>query len=354
MLDKRKTKQIYVGDVAVGGDAPVSIQSMTNTRTSDIEATVRQIKSLESLSCEIIRVAVPDNDSAVALGKIRSSVKIPVIADIHFDYRLALKAIQYGADAVRINPGNIGNNEKVASIIRAAKDSGIPIRIGVNAGSLEKDLLEKYGVTDRALVESALRHVDFFEKNDFYDIKVSVKASSIPLTIDAYKLLSEKVDYPLHIGITEAGTLFKGMIKSSVGIGALLSEGIGDTLRVSLTGNPEDEVKVGWEIVKSLNLRQRGPEFISCPTCGRTEIELADLAAMVEKSLEKLKEPLSIAVMGCPVNGPGEAKNCDYGIAGGRGQGIIFKKGVVVEKVPEKELLDKFVNLLRKDGYNVS
>jgi len=352
MKIRKQTKKIYVGNVAVGGDAPVSIQSMTNTRTSDINATVKQIKSLESLGCEIIRVAVPDSDSAAALDEIKSRINIPVIADIHFDYRLALKAIKNGADAIRINPGNIGSNEKIAAVIQAAKEFGIPIRIGVNSGSLEKDLVEKYGVTPKSLVESALRHVDFFEKNDFYDIKISVKASSIPLTIDAYKLLCEKVDYPLHIGVTEAGTLFKGMVKSSVGIGTLLSEGIGDTLRVSLTGDPEDEVKVGWEIVKSLNLRQRGPEFISCPTCGRTEIDLADLAAKVENALEKLKEPLSIAVMGCPVNGPGEARNCDYGIAGGKGQGIIFKKGVVVEKVPEKELLDRFVNLLREDGYN--
>lgn len=353
MKIRKQTKKIYVGNVAVGGDAPVSIQSMTNTRTSDIEATVSQIKSLESLGCEIIRVAVPDFDSASALDEIKARINIPVIADIHFDYRLALKAIKNGADAIRINPGNIGSNEKVAAVIQAAKEFGIPIRIGVNSGSLERDLVEKYGVTPKSLVESALRHVDFFEKNDFYDIKISVKASSIPLTIDAYKLLCEKVDYPLHIGVTEAGTLFKGMVKSSVGIGTLLSEGIGGTLRVSLTGDPEDEVKVGWEIVKSLNLRQRGPEFISCPTCGRTEIELADLAAKVENALEKLKEPLSIAVMGCPVNGPGEARNCDYGIAGGKGQGIIFKKGVVVEKVPEKELLDRFINLLREDGYNV-
>jgi len=353
MLKRKKTKQIYVGNVAVGGDAPISVQSMTNTRTSDIEATVTQIKSLESLGCDIVRVAVPDDDSAAALGKIKSSVKIPIIADIHFDYRLALKSIKNGANAVRINPGNIGSHEKVTAIIQAAKEYGISIRIGVNSGSLEKSLLEKYGVTANALVESALRHVDFFERNNFYDIKISVKASSVPLTIDAYKLLSEKVDYPLHIGVTEAGTLFKGMIKSSVGIGALLEEGIGDTLRVSLTGSPEDEVKVGWEILKSLNLRRRGPEFISCPTCGRTEIDLMDLAAKVEKAFEKLEEPLSIAVMGCAVNGPGEARHCDYGIAGGKGQGIIFRKGVVVEKVPEKDLLERFVNLLQKDGYKV-
>lgn len=353
MQIRKQTKEIYVGDIAVGGDAPVSIQSMTNTRTSDIEATVSQIKSLESLGCDIIRVAVPDNDSAEALASIKSYINIPIIADIHFDYRLALKAIKNGADAVRINPGNIGNPDKVRSILNTAKEYEIPIRIGVNSGSLEKDLLDKYGVTPESLVESALRHVDFFEKNHFYNIKISVKASSIPLTIGAYKLLSEKVDYPLHIGVTEAGTLFKGMIKSSVGIGSLLSQGIGDTLRVSLTGGPEDEVKVGWEILKSLSLRHRGPEFISCPTCGRTEIDLVGLTAKVENALEGLKEPLSIAVMGCPVNGPGEAKNSDYGIAGGRGVGIIFKKGEVVEKVSEGELLERFVKLLQDDGYKV-
>ncbi len=351
MQKRRTTKKIYIGNTAIGGDSPITVQSMANTITSDTENTVNQIKHLESLGCEIIRVAVPDEFSAFSIKKIKNGINIPLIADIHFDYKLALIAIDNGADAIRINPGNIGSENKVKAIVDAAKSNDISLRIGVNAGSLEKNLQKKYGITPEALVESAERHIKFLEKNNFDNFKLSVKASSVPLTIKAYELLSSKTEYPLHIGITEAGTLFRGMIKSSVGIGTLLSKGIGDTLRVSLTGDPSEEVKVGWEILRSLNIRKKGPEFISCPTCGRTEIDLVKLASDVEKALEKLNEPVTIAVMGCPVNGPGEAKDSDYGIAGGKGLGIIFKKGKVIAKVSEKELLSAFLNLLRNDGY---
>lgn len=352
MKKRKETKKIYVGSVAVGGESPVSIQSMTNTVTKNVESTVAQIKRLESVGCEIVRIAVPDHESAKSVEVIKKRIGIPLIADIHFDYELAVESFYNGADCVRINPGNIGSADKVIKVIEAAKANDASIRIGVNSGSLENDLLKKYGITSDSLVESALRHVDFMEKNGFYNFKVSVKASSVPMTIDAYEKLSEKIAYPLHIGVTEAGTTFRGIIKSSVGLGSLLSKGIGDTLRVSLTGDPSEEIKAGWEILKSLNIRKRGAEFISCPTCGRTEINLVDLAEKVEKSLEKLQEPLSIAVMGCPVNGPGEARDSDYGIAGGKGVGVIFKHGKVLIKKSEDELLSAFLEILRNDGYD--
>lgn len=325
---------------------------MTNTDTRDVEATVNQIKSLEESGCEIVRSAVPDMEAAEKLRDIKDLINIPLIADIHFDYKLALKSIESGCDGIRINPGNIGSDDKVKKVIDAAKQNGCAIRIGVNAGSLEKELLKKYGVTAEALVLSAGRHIDFFEKNNFNNIKISLKASSVPLTIKAYQIFSEKYDYPLHIGVTEAGTVFTGSIKSSVGIGAMLAMGLGDTLRVSLTGDPVQEVRVGWEILKSLGLRKRGPEIISCPTCGRTEINLIELAEKVESVLSSFKAHVSVAVMGCPVNGPGEAREADYGIAGGKGNGLLFKKGVIIKKVKEENLLNELINLLKADGIN--
>ncbi|GMR04632.1 MAG: flavodoxin-dependent (E)-4-hydroxy-3-methylbut-2-enyl-diphosphate synthase [Thermodesulfobacteriota bacterium] len=338
---RRKTKRIMVGGVAVGGGAPVSVQSMTNTNTADVEATVSQIRALEKAGCEIIRVAVPDAEAASSLGAIKGRIKIPLIADIHFDWRLALKAVDEGVDALRLNPGNIGSKGRIKEVVAAAKGGGLPIRIGVNAGSLEKDILEKYGrPTEEALVESALRHVRILEALGFDAIKISLKASSVPLTIKSYKLLAEKVDYPLHIGITEAGTLFAGTIKSAVGLGSLLAEGLGDTLRVSITGDPVDEVRVGWEILKALELRKRGVNIISCPTCGRIKFDCAGIASALEERLSHIEEPVSVAVMGCVVNGPGEAVEADVGVAGGDGVGLIYISGRSVRKVREEEILD--------------
>ncbi|MHB9093690.1 MAG: flavodoxin-dependent (E)-4-hydroxy-3-methylbut-2-enyl-diphosphate synthase [Eubacteriales bacterium] len=343
-MQRRLTRQIFVGNVPVGGNAPISVQSMTNTDTRDVSATVAQINRLVRAGCEIVRVAVPDSTAADALGPIKTASSIPVIADIHFDYRLALKAIANGVDGLRLNPGNIGDAGKVKEVVRAARESKVPIRIGVNAGSLNKAILEKYGgITPAGLVESALEHVRILEENDFNDIKISLKASDIPLMLEAYHLISEQVDYPLHIGVTEAGTPKTGTIRSAVGIGALLSQGIGDTLRVSLTGDPVQEVGVGFEILKSLDLRRRGPTIISCPTCGRTEIELIKIAEEVEKRIEHLKEPIKVAIMGCVVNGPGEAREADVGIAGGKGVGLLFKKGQVVRKVLEEDLVDELL-----------
>lgn len=341
MKIKRKTRKIMVGAVAVGGGAPVSVQSMTNTNTADVEATVAQIKELEAAGCEIIRVAVPEMDAATSLGAIKGRINIPLIADIHFDWRLALKAIDEGVDALRLNPGNIGTRERIKEVVAAAKGNKIPIRIGVNAGSLEKDILSKYGhPTEEALVESAMRHVGILEDLGFDAIKISLKASSVPLTIRSYKLLAEKVDYPLHIGITEAGTLFSGTIKSAVGLGALLAEAIGDTLRVSITGDPVDEVRVGWEILKALELRQRGVNIISCPTCGRLKFDCAAVASALEERLAHIEEPMNVAVMGCVVNGPGEAVESDVGVAGGDGVGLIYVGGRAVKKVSEDEIIE--------------
>ncbi len=342
MIDRKKTRRIYIGNVAIGDGAPISVQSMTNTKTTDTEATVAQINALQAAGCDIVRLAVPDMEAAKNLGNIIAKVKVPLVADIHFDYRLALEAINQGISALRLNPGNIGSEERVRAVVKEAKEHHIPIRIGVNAGSLDKTLLEKYGgVTAEALVESALQHVRILEQQDFYDMKISLKAHDVPLTLEAYQLMSEKVDYPLHLGITEAGTARTGMIKSAVGIGALLAQGIGDTFRISLTGDPVVEVKVANEILKSLGMREYGPTLISCPTCGRTCIDLAGIADQVEERLSDIKEPISVAVMGCVVNGPGEAKGADVGIAGGNGVGLVFRKGEIIRKVDEKDLVEE-------------
>lgn len=341
-MERRKTRQIQVGKVKIGGVAPITVQSMTNTRTDDAAATLRQIGELAAAGCEIIRCAVPDMAAAEGLKRIVSESPIPVIADIHFDYKLALAAIDAGVDGLRLNPGNIGGNDRVAAVVDAAKKRNIPIRIGVNAGSLPKDLLEKYGhPTAEALVEAAWRHIHILEEMDYRNIKVSLKAHDVPLTVAAYRLLASQCDYPLHVGITEAGTINSGIIKSAVGIGTLLAEGIGDTIRVSLTGDPVREVKVAYDILKSLGLREYGPTLISCPTCGRTKINLEKLALEVERRLEKISEPITVAVMGCVVNGPGEAREADVGIAGGINEGLIFKKGVVLKKVPEACIIDE-------------
>ena len=349
MIERKKTRQIHVGNVAVGGENPISVQSMTKTDTRDVNATVNQILALESAGCEIIRLAVPDIDAAQALGPIKKAVNIPVISDIHFDWRLALEAIKQGVDGLRLNPGNIGAEWKVKEVVIAAKEKNIPIRIGVNAGSLEKELLEKYGhPTPEALVESAEGHIKILEDLDFHNIKVSLKASNVMRTVDAYRLFSKKHDYPLHIGISEAGPPFTGMIKSAVGLGVLLSDGIGDTMRVSLTAEPEEEIRVAYEILKSLGIRRRGPELISCPTCGRCQVDLRPLAQKVEDLLKNVSKPISVAVMGCVVNGPGEAREADFGIAGGKGMGLVFKKGKVVKKVKEEELLDALIELINE------
>lgn len=348
-MARNKTRQIMIGNVPVGGSAPISVQSMTNTDTRDVAATVNQIRQLQAAGCEIIRTAVPDEEAATALQSIKKQIDIPLIADIHFDYRLALKAIASGVDALRINPGNIGGQAKVKAVVNAAMDKNIPIRIGVNAGSLEKSLLQKYGhATPEALVESALHHVHILEDLNFANIKISLKASNIPLMLEAYRLMTTKVDYPLHIGVTEAGTITSGTIKSAVGIGALLAEGIGDTLRVSLTGDPVHEVRVGYEILKALGLRQRGIELISCPTCGRTEIALIKIAEQVEQRLQHIQQPIKVAVMGCIVNGPGEAREADIGIAGGKGVGLIFKKGEILRKVSEEDLVEELMAEIEK------
>lgn len=349
-MRRRFTKVIKVGSVNIGGNFPVSVQSMTNTDTRDIEATVKQIHRLENAGCEIVRVAILDEDAAAALKKIKENVNIPIIGDIHFDYRLAIKAIENGADCVRVNPGNIGGFQKLKKVVEVAKKYDVSLRIGVNAGSLEKDLLKSYGVTAKSLVLSGLRSVEFLEGINFTNFKLSLKASSVTLTIDAYRSFSKITSYPLHLGITEAGTEVIGTIKSAVGIGTLLAEGIGDTIRVSLTSDPVKEVYVAYEILKSLNLRKQGVTFISCPTCGRTEIDIEKLANEVEKILKDIKENITVAVMGCPVNGPGEAREADYGIAGGKKVGLIFKKGEIVKKVKEEILLEEFIKVLKEDG----
>lgn len=349
-MRRRFTKVIKVGSVNIGGNFPVSVQSMTNTDTRDIEATVKQIHRLENAGCEIVRVAILDEDAAAALKKIKENVNIPIIGDIHFDYKLAIKAIENGADCVRVNPGNIGGFQKLKKVVEVAKEYDVSLRIGVNAGSLEKDLLKSYGVTAKSLVLSGLRSVEFLEGINFTNFKLSLKASSVTLTIDAYRSFSKITSYPLHLGITEAGTEVIGTIKSAVGIGTLLAEGIGDTIRVSLTSDPVKEVYVAYEILKSLNLRKQGVTFISCPTCGRTEIDIEKLANEVEKILKDIKENITVAVMGCPVNGPGEAREADYGIAGGKKVGLIFKKGEIVKKVKEEILLEEFIKVLKEDG----
>jgi (E)-4-hydroxy-3-methylbut-2-enyl-diphosphate synthase len=341
---KKLTRQIRIGTILIGGGAPCSVQSMCSTDTRNIAATTQQITALSEAGCELVRCAVLDSDAAEALGTIKAGISIPLIADIHFDYKLALTALKKGVDGLRINPGNIGEKWKVQEVVQAARERSVPIRIGVNAGSLEKELLEKFGhPTAEAMVESALRHVRILEELGYDQIKISIKASDVMKTIEAYRLLSQRVDYPLHIGITEAGTTFSGTIKSSVGLGILLSEGIGDTLRVSLTGNPVDEIRVGYGILNALGLRQRGINLVSCPTCGRCQINLVPVAEEVERRLQGVTKPLTVAIMGCVVNGPGEAREADVGVAGGKGEGLLFRHGKVIRKVPEKDLADALV-----------
>ena len=351
-MDKRDSvKKIKVGDLEIGGGAPVSVQTMCNTKTWDVDATVSQIKAMQTAGADIVRIAIPDMRAAKAVSAIKEQVSVPLVADIHFDYRLALEAAAQGIDKIRINPGNIGAEENVKAVADACRKRNIPIRIGVNAGSLEKRLLEKYGhPCPEAMVESAQGHVALLNKFDFDDICISMKASSVPLTIATYRLASEGFDYPLHLGVTETGTEWNGTIQSAVGIGTLLSEGIGNTIRVSLTADPVREVSTGIAIVKAAGLRPGGVRFVSCPTCGRTEIDLISLATEVEKRVRDIPRDITVAVMGCVVNGPGEAREADYGIAGGMGKGLLFKKGVVLGTYPYEELCDRLIELIESDG----
>lgn len=341
MRERHKTRVVRIGDVAIGGDHPIRIQSMCNTKTEDVEATVAQIRALTAAGCEIVRVAVPTVAAAEAIGDIRRQIKIPLVADIHFDYRLALAAMEHGADKIRINPGNIGEDWKLREVVNAAKERNIPIRVGVNSGSLEKDLLQKYGgVTAEGIVESALEKVHRIEELGYENLVISIKSSDVLMCIRAHELLAAETDYPLHIGVTEAGTLLRGTVKSAVGLGVILYEGIGDTIRVSLTGDPLEEIKAAREILKSLGLRKGGVEVVSCPTCGRTEIDLIGLANRVESLVERYSDlDVRVAVMGCVVNGPGEAREADFGVAGGKGAGVLIRKGEVIRTMPEAELL---------------
>ena len=352
MSTKRElTKKIKVGSVEIGGDAPVTVQTMCNTKTWDVEATVSQIKAMRTAGADIVRIAIPDMKAAQAVDKIKEQTDVPLVADIHFDYRLALEVAERGIDKIRINPGNIGAEENVKAVADTCRRHGIPIRIGVNAGSLEKRLIEKYGhPCPEALVESARDHVALLNKFDFDDICRSMKASSVPLCIEAYRLASETFNYPLHLGVTETGTEWNGTIQSAVGIGTLLSEGIGNTIRVSLTADPVKEVSTGIAIVKAAGLRPGGVKFVSCPTCGRTQIDLISLATEVENRVKDMKRDITVAVMGCVVNGPGEAREADYGIAGGVGKGLLFKKGVVLGTYPYEELCDRLIELIENDG----
>lgn len=349
-MDREHTRVIHIGNRVIGGGNPILIQSMCNTKTQDVEATVSQIKRLEKAGCEIIRVAVPDMEAAEALREIKHQIDIPLVADIHFDYRLAIAAILAGADKIRINPGNIGNPDRVKAVVDQAKEFGIPIRIGVNSGSLEKNLIEKYGgVTAEGIVESALDKVHMIEKMGYENLVISIKSSDVLMCIRAHELISKETDYPLHVGITEAGTLFSGTVKSSVGLGVILHEGIGDTIRVSLTGDPVEEVKTAKRILKTLGLRKGGVEVVSCPTCGRTRIDLISLANQVETMVESYDHlDIKVAVMGCVVNGPGEAREADLGVAGGIGEGLLIKKGEVIRKVPEDQLLNALKDELEK------
>ena len=341
MRERHKTRVVRIGDVAIGGENPIRIQSMCNTKTEDVEATVAQIRALTAAGCEIVRVAVPTVAAAEAIGDIRRQIKIPLVADIHFDYRLALAAMEHGADKIRINPGNIGEDWKLREVVNAAKERNIPIRVGVNSGSLEKDLLQKYGgVTAEGIVESALEKVRRIEELGYENLVISIKSSDVLMCIKAHELLAAETDYPLHIGITEAGTLLRGTVKSAVGLGVILYEGIGDTIRVSLTGDPLEEIKAAREILKSLGLRKGGVEVVSCPTCGRTEIDLIGLANRVESLVERYSDlDVRVAVMGCVVNGPGEAREANFGVAGGKGAGVLIRKGEVIRTMPEAELL---------------
>lgn len=349
MRERRKTRKIEVGNFSIGGKSPILVQSMAKTDTRDVKATVEQIKRLELAGCELVRVAVPDEEAASVLGEIRDRTNLPLVADIHFKLTLALKALDQGVDKIRINPGNIGGREKLGLIAEKAKDKGVPMRVGVNAGSLEKGLLAYHGgPSPEALSESALVHVSYLEDIGFSNIVVSMKSSDVPTTVRAYEIFSNKAHYPLHIGITAAGTILPGSIRSSVGLGILLSEGLGDTVRVSLTSDPVDEVRVAYEILSTLGLRQRGPIIISCPTCGRCEIDVIRLAEEVQERLESVVEPLKVAVMGCMVNGPGEAREADVGIAGGKGEGVIFVHGTPGKKVKESSLLDALMDQIRE------
>ena len=348
-MERRKSRTIAIGQVTIGGENPVAVQSMTNTKTENIPATVDQIHRLTDRGCEIIRCAVPTLEAAQALKEIRKQIAIPLVADIHFDYRLALAALESGVDALRLNPGNIGGRDRVEKVVEAARQRQVPIRIGGNAGSLPKDLLEKYGhPTAEALVEAAWRHIHILEEMDYNNIVISLKAHDVPLTLAAYRLMARECDYPLHVGITEAGTIRSGLIKSAVGIGTLLAEGIGDTIRVSLTGDPLAEIDAGFEILKSLGLRQHGPTLVSCPTCGRTCWSLEKVAKEVEARLAEIPEPITVAVMGCVVNGPGEAREADVGIAGGKGEGLLFRKGQILRKVPEARLVEELFEEIQK------
>jgi (E)-4-hydroxy-3-methylbut-2-enyl-diphosphate synthase len=352
MIIRRKTRQIKVGTVAVGGDSNITVQSMTNTDTRDVAKTAAQIHRLQAAGCDIVRVAVLDRDAAAAIRSIQDKISTPLIADIHFDYRLAIAAMENGADGIRINPGNLGGEEKIARVVDAAKNHRVPIRVGVNSGSIEKDLLKSHGYptadNSDALIESAMRNVRLLEKHGFYEIKISIKSADVLTTINSYQQLSKSTDYPLHLGVTEAGGLIAGTVKSSVALGILLSKGIGDTFRISLTRDPVEEVRVGFELLRSLKIRERGPELISCPTCGRTQIDLFGLAEEVERFVQTMESPLKVAVMGCVVNGPGEARQADIGVAGGNGVGIIFKKGKIWKKVSEDDLLGVFMTELKK------
>lgn len=349
------SRVVKVGNLLIGGENPVVIQSMTNTTTSNVEATVTQIKRLEEAGCQMVRMTINNEEAAKAIGEIKKRVNIPLCADIHFDYKLALLAIENGIDKLRINPGNIGSDENIKAVVEKAKEKNIPIRIGVNSGSIEKHILEKYGKpTADGMVESAMYHIKLLEKNDFNDIVVSLKASNVQMMVEAYRKISKLVDYPLHLGVTEAGTAFQGTVKSAIGIGSLLVDGIGDTIRVSLTEDPVEEIKVAKEILKVLGLVEAGVEIVSCPTCGRTEIDLIGLAKKVEKEFENEKRKIKIAVMGCVVNGPGEAREADYGVAGGKGVGVLFKKGQIVKKVNESEILMELKKLIMEDEKNES
>ena len=350
MIERRKSKQIQIGNVKIGGDALISVQSMTNTDTRDVKSTLKQIYNLAESGCEIVRLAILNQEAADAVREIKKKSPVPLIADIHFDYRLAIRCIENGIDALRLNPGNIGKEENIKKVVSLAKTNNTPIRIGINGGSLEKDLEALDIPLHEKMVKSALRHIKILEDNDFDQIKVSLKSSDVLTTIEAYRLIANKIIYPLHLGVTEAGTYNGGIIKSAVGLGTLLAEGIGDTIRVSLTDSPIEEVKAGFMILKSLGIRKKGINFVSCPTCGRTQIDLISLAKEVENRLENFDKPLTIAVMGCAVNGPGEAKHADYGIAGGIKEGYIFKKGQIIKRLPEEKLVDEFINLIQMEN----
>lgn len=348
MIKRRKSQQISIGNVKIGGDAPISVQSMCNTDTRDVQATLKQINELADKGCEIVRLAVLNEDAAIAIKEIVKKTPVPLVADIHFDYKLALESLNGGIHALRLNPGNIGRRENVEKVVKIAKINQTPIRIGVNGGSLEKDLQNEGIPLSEKMVKSAMGHIQILEDLDFDLIKVSLKSSDVMTTIEAYRLIAEKIPYPLHLGVTEAGTMRQGLIKSSIGLGTLLAEGIGDTIRVSLTENPVEEVSAGFDILKALNLRQRGVNFVSCPTCGRTRIDLIALAKQVEERFKDIEAPITIATMGCAVNGPGEAKHADFGIAGGVGEGLVFQKGEIVAKVSEKDLINKLEEIIRK------